>query len=225
MEQTRSVQGIVSRVAGPTVIARSMAGARMGEVVRVGRAGIMGEIIRLDGDTAFIQTYEDTSGICVGEPTEGTGEALLVTLGPGLLGSVFDGVQRPLRTLEAKSGAFISRGLSVPALPPEKRWRFEPAVAPGTRVAGGDAIGRVSETGSFVHRILVPPGRTGTITTIAPGEFTIDEPVARLDTGETLCLSQRWPAKVPRPVKRKTVSRAPFVTGQRVLDCLFPIAT
>ncbi len=225
MDEARSLRGIVSRVAGPTVIARSMAGARMGEVVRVGLAGIMGEIIRLDGENAFIQTYEDTSGICIGEPTECTGEALLVTLGPGLLGSVFDGVQRPLRTLEAKSGAFISRGLSVPALPMDRRWRFEPTVAPGSRVSGGDTIGTVRETGSFVHRIMVPPGRAGTVAAIAAGEFTINEPVARLDSGEMLSLSQRWPAKVPRPVKRKTVSRAPFVTGQRVLDCLFPIAT
>jgi V/A-type H+-transporting ATPase subunit A len=225
MEEPRSIRGIVSRISGPTVIARSMAGARMAEVVRVGHAGLMGEIIRLDGENAFIQTYEDTSGICVGEPTVCTGEALLVTLGPGLLGSVFDGVQRPLRTLESLSGVFISRGLSVPALPLEKRWRFEPTIAPGARVAAGDTIGLVRETGSFVHRIMVPPGRAGTVAAIEPGDYTIAEPVARLQSGESLTLAQRWPAKVPRPVKRKTVSRAPFVTGQRVLDCLFPIAT
>jgi V/A-type H+-transporting ATPase subunit A len=196
----------------------------MAEVVRVGHAGLMGEIIRLDADTAFIQTYEDTSGICVGEPVVCTGESLLVTLGPGLLGSVFDGIQRPLRALEAESGVFISRGLSVPALTPGKRWVFAPDVRPGTMVSEGDTLGHVRETDSFVHRIMVPPGRQGTIVSIESGEFTIDEPIARLDNGAALTMSQRWPAKVPRPVKRKTVSLEPFVTGQRVLDCLFPIA-
>jgi V/A-type H+-transporting ATPase subunit A len=202
-----------------------MSGARMAEVVRVGSAGLMGEIIRLDADTAFIQTYEDTSGICVGEPVVCTGESLLVTLGPGLLGSVFDGIQRPLRALEAESGVFISRGLSVPALTPGKRWLFTPDVRPGTIVSEGDTLGHVRETDSFVHRIMVPPGRQGTIVSIESGELTIDQPLARLDNGAALTMSQRWPAKVPRPVKRKTVSEEPFITGQRVLDCLFPIAT
>jgi len=219
------VQGIISRVSGPTVIARSIAGARMSEVVRVGTAGLMGEIIRLDGDTAFIQTYEDTSGICVGEPVVLTGESLLVTLGPGLLGSVFDGVQRPLKMLESQSGPFIRRGLSVPALPEEKRWRFEPAVARGAKVSGGAVIGRVRETPSFVHSIMVPPGVTGTVADIGAGDFTVGQPVGRLEDGTELSMLQRWPAKVPRPVKAKTVSSEPFVTGQRVLDCLFPIAT
>jgi len=224
-ESPSGIRGVISRVSGPTVIAKSMSGARMSEVVRVGKRGLMGEVIRLDGDTAFIQTYEDTSGICVGEPAVCTGEALLVTLGPGLLGSVFDGVQRPLRSLEAQSGVFISRGLSVPALSLEKRWRFEPSVKPGTKVAAGDTIGHVRETDSFVHRIMVPPGQGGAVAEIGPGDFTITEPVARLDSGAALTMSQRWPAKVPRPVNRKTVSREPFVTGQRILDCLFPIAT
>jgi V/A-type H+/Na+-transporting ATPase subunit A len=218
------IRGSISRVSGPTVVARAMSGARMAEVVRIGNVGLMGEVIRLDGDTAFIQAYEDTSGICVGEPAVSTGEALRVTLGPGLLGSIFDGIQRPLAALEAQSGAFISRGLSVPALPPEKRWRFEPVVRPGDKVTAGDAIGRVRETDSFVHTIMVPPGRGGTIASIESGDFTIDEPVATLQDGGTLAMAQRWPAKVPRPVKRKTVSPEPFVTGQRVLDCLFPIA-
>ncbi len=226
VQQTRQdYQGIISRVSGPTVIARSLRGARMSEVVKVGHAGLMGEIIRLDGDSAFIQTYEDTSGICVGEPVVLTGESLLVTLGPGLLGSVFDGVQRPLKALEESSGAFISRGLSVPALPSEKRWRFEPRVQKGATVGGGDLIGEVRETGAYMHGIMVPPGLSGTIAEIDAGDFTVNDPVGRLQTGETLAMAQRWPAKVPRPVKRKIVSEEPFVTGQRVLDCLFPIAT
>lgn len=219
------VRGIISKVSGPTVIAKSIGGARMSEVVKVGTAGLMGEIIRLDGDTAFIQTYEDTSGICVGEPALLTGESLLVTLGPGLLGSVFDGIQRPLKVLESRSGPFISRGLSVPALPQEKRWRFEPAVRRGTNVSGGSIIGHVRETPSFVHSIMVPPGVSGTVAEVEAGDFTVDQAVGRLEDGSELSLLQRWPAKVPRPVKGKTVSTEPFVTGQRVLDCLFPIAT
>ena len=195
--QEKLVQGTISRVSGPTVIARSMSGARMAEVVRVGSAGLMGEIIRLDADTAFIQTYEDTSGICVGEPVVCTGESLLVTLGPGLLGSVFDGIQRPLRALEAESGVFISRGLSVPALTPGKRWLFAPDVRPGTLVAEGDTLGHVRETESFVHRIMVPPGRQGTLVSIESGELTIDEPIARLDNGAVLTMSQRWPERFP----------------------------
>ena len=226
MAETKAgIQGTISRVSGPTVIARSMSGARMSEVVRVGRVGLMGEIIRLDGDTAFIQTYEDTTGICVGEPAVCTGESLLVTLGPGLLGSVFDGIQRPLKSLEALSGVFISRGLSVPALPEDKRWQFQPLVRPGAKVSAGDAIGHVRETDSFVHTIMVPPGQAGTVDTIQAGSFTIAEPVARLGDGTAIAMAQRWPAKVPRPVRKKTVSLEPFVTGQRVLDCLFPIAT
>jgi V/A-type H+-transporting ATPase subunit A len=221
---TTRAAGIISRVSGPTVIARAMRGARMAEVVKVGRAGLMGEIIRLDGDTAFIQTYEDTSGICVGEPAVPTGESLLVTLGPGLLGSVFDGVQRPLKLLEAQSGPFISRGLSVPALPQDKRWRFEPKVAVGDTVSAGSVIGTVRETPSFVHSIMVPPKVSGTVAEIGSGEFTVGQAVGRLQDGTELGLQQRWPAKVPRPVVRKTVSTEPFVTGQRVLDCLFPIA-
>ena len=218
-------RGIISRVSGPTVIAKAIRGARMSEVVKVGTAGLMGEIIRLDGDTAFIQTYEDTSGICVGEPAILTGESLLVTLGPGLLGSVFDGVQRPLKMLESRSGPFISRGLSVPALPQEKRWRFEPSVSRGATTTGGTILGRVRETSSFIHAIMVPPGVSGLVAEIEAGDYTVSQPIGRLEDGTELMLQQRWPAKVPRPVKGKTVSTEPFVTGQRVLDCLFPIAT
>ncbi len=224
-EKRTEIRGVVSRVSGPTVIARSMGGSRMAEVVRVGSVGLMGEIIRLDGDTAFVQTYEDTSGICVGEPVLGTGESLLVTLGPGLLGSVFDGVQRPLRMLEKESGVFISRGLSVPALPPDRKWKFEPAAKAGDSVTAGDVLGTVKETDSFTHKVMVPPGRQGKIASIRPGEFTVTEPAVKLEDGTSLSLAQRWPAKVARPVKQKVSSSAPFVTGQRILDCLFPIAT
>ena len=181
-------------------------------------------VIRLDGDSAFIQTYEDTSGTSVGEPVEGTGEPLLMTLGPGLLANVFDGIQRPLEVLRQESGSFIARGLTVPALSGEKQWRFEPSVKPGDKVEAGDVIGEVQETESFTHRILVPPERSGTIKQIAPGEFTIHDAVAELEDGSTLTMAHQWPAKTPRPVKAKLDSAEPFITGQRVLDCLFPIA-
>jgi V/A-type H+-transporting ATPase subunit A len=206
------------------VIAGGMRGARMYEVVRVGEAGLMGEIIRLDGETAYIQTYEDTGGLGIGEPVAGTGESLLITLGPGLLGSVYDGIQRPLKVLEELGGAFIARGLGADALPAERRWSFQPAVKPGEPIEAGDVLGEVRENGGFIHRILVPPGRSGTIREVFAGERTVHEPVVILEDGTSLPLAQKWPAKVPRPFRAKESSGEPFVTGQRVLDCLFPIA-
>ncbi|HVO40346.1 MAG TPA: V-type ATP synthase subunit A [Spirochaetia bacterium] len=223
-EAAGTIEGAISRIAGPMVIARRVAGARMHEVVRVGEAGLLGEIIRLDGDTAFIQTYEDTSGISVGEPVSCTGEPLLITLGPGLLGSVYDGVQRPLKTLEKESGPFIRRGLVVDALPLDRRWRFEPSVKPGDAVEPGGILGEVKETAALTHRILLPPGTRGVVSEISAGNYTVQDPVGRLADGTELRLSQRWPAKVPRPVRTKVSTAEPFVTGQRILDCLFPIA-
>ena len=218
------VEGAIARISGPMVIARRMRGARMYEVVRVGNAGLMGEIIRLDGELAFIQTYEDTSALCVGEPVRATGEALLVTLGPGLLTSVFDGIQRPLAQLESASGPFISRGLAADPLPRDKRWHFVPSVRPGSEVGAGDVLGEGEETPGFKHRILVPPGKSGTLSRIAEGEYTIADTVATLADGTELGLAQKWPAKTARPVRGKESSIVPFVTGQRILDCLFPIA-
>jgi len=167
--QKPTVNGSIARITGPMVIARGMRGARMYEVVRVGQAGLTGEIIRLDGESAFIQTYEDTSSLCVGEPVAGTGESLLVTLGPGLLGSVFDGIQRPLAALQRASGAFIGRGLSADALPRDRRWAFQPAVRPGQAVGPGDVLGSVQETPGFTHRILVPPGKSGKVREVTAG--------------------------------------------------------
>ena len=218
------VEGAIARISGPTVIGRGMRGARMYEVVRVGAAGLMGEIIRLDGEMAFIQTYEDTSALCVGEPVKATGEALLVTLGPGLLTSVFDGIQRPLAKLEAASGPFISRGLAADPLPRDKRWHFVPRVKRGEEVGPGDVLGEVEETPGFKHRILVPPGRSGQVAEVSEGEFTIADTVVTLADGSRLGLTQKWPAKSARPVRAKMPSIVPFVTGQRILDCLFPIA-
>jgi V/A-type H+/Na+-transporting ATPase subunit A len=219
-----TTQGTIARITGPMVIARSVSGARMHEVVRVGEAGLLGEIIRLEADTAFIQTYEDTSGISIGEPVSCTGEPMLISLGPGLLGNVYDGIQRPLAALEQESGPFIGRGLTVEALPSGKLWRFQPAVKPGDAVGPGSFLGTVQETPALEHRIMVPPGISGVIDEIAPGDHTVRDCVARLADGKQLTMTQRWPAKVPRPVQAKTSSSDPFVTGQRILDCLFPIA-
>ncbi len=218
------INGVITKVSGPAVIARSMSGSRMYEIVKVGIAGLMGEIIRLDGDTAFIQTYEDTSGISVGEPVAGTGQPLLVTLGPGLLGNVFDGIQRPLEELRQSGGDFIARGLAAAPLDAEKRWHFKPDVKVGQKVEPGDSIGRVAETGTFTHTIMVPPAVEGTIAEINEGEFTVLDTVCKLDDGRPLCMAQQWPAKIPRPAKNKLDCTEPFITGQRVLDCLFPIA-
>jgi V/A-type H+/Na+-transporting ATPase subunit A len=223
-EATATMQGTIARIAGPMVIARGVAGAQMHEVVRVGEAGLLGEIIRLDGDTAFVQTYEDTSGISVGEPVACTGEPMLITLGPGLLGSVYDGIQRPLKQLEKESGPFIGRGLTVDALPADKSWLFTPAVEPGDPVEPGSVLGTVHETAALEHKVLVPPGVSGVVKEISAGEHTVKDCVARLADGRELTMSQRWPAKVPRPIREKISSAEPFVTGQRILDCLFPIA-
>jgi V/A-type H+/Na+-transporting ATPase subunit A len=218
------VRGAVAKVAGPMITAKAMTGARIYEIVRVGTSGLLGEIIRLDQDTAAVQVYEDTSALQVGEPVVATGEPLLVTLGPGLLTSVFDGIQRPLKTLEGASGAFIGRGLTADALSATATWEFVPSVRAGQKVEAGDILGEVQETPSLVHRILVPPGRSGVLRSVSPGRHTILDPVAVLEDGSTLTMAQRWPAKIARPVLRKRSTGEPFVTGQRILDCLFPIA-
>jgi len=223
-DNSGSRTGTIIKIAGPTVIARGMHGARMYEVVRVGDAGLMGEVIRLDGEEAFIQTYEDTAGLVVGETVTRTGQPLVVTLGPGLLGSVYDGVQRPLIELERESGSFIGRGVGAPALDGARRWEFTSSVQPGDTVTGGDVLGTVRETEAFVHSILVPPESGGVIRRIQSGEYSVNEVVAELEDGTELRLSHSWPAKVARPTSRKLDSIVPFVTGQRVIDCLFPIA-
>jgi V/A-type H+-transporting ATPase subunit A len=219
-----SSQGSIINIAGPAVIARGIPGARMYDLVRVGREGLLGEIIRLDGETAFIQVYEDTSGLMVGEPVVSTGAPLAVELGPGLLTGIFDGIQRPLQAIRQQKGDFIARGAVTEAVDRSKRWEFTPTVAPGATVGPGDVVGTVREFG-FEHRIMVPPSaRGGQVTEIRGGEVTVTDVVARLSDGTEVRLLQRWPVRQPRPVARKLDPREPFISGQRIIDVLFPVA-
>lgn len=218
-----SKQGILKRIAGPVVTAVGL-DAHMYDVVKVSREELMGEVIKIQGKNIIIQVYEDTSGIKPGEPVENTGLSLAVELGPGLLTSIYDGIQRPLSVLVDRMGDFIERGVSAPGLSHEKKWRFVPLVKAGDRVQGGSIIGEVQET-NIVHRIMLPPNaKPGVIKTIKSGEFTVEETVCSLDDGTECPMLQRWPVRVPRPVKEKMNPTIPLITGQRILDGLFPIA-
>jgi V/A-type H+-transporting ATPase subunit A len=218
------IQGEIIKIAGPAVIARGMRGARMYDIVRVGRERLIGEIIRLEGDNAFVQVYEDTSGLGVGEPVESTELPLAVELGPGLLYSIYDGIQRPLKDVRAQKGDFIERGAVAPALDREKRWAFTPTVAVGQEVGPGDVIGEVREFG-FVHRIMVPPdARRARMAELRGGEVTVADVVGRLEDGRELRLMHTWPVRLARPVAARLDPREPLVTGQRIIDVLFPVA-
>ncbi len=219
-----ATQGSVIKIAGPAVIARGIPGARMYDLVRVGQEGLLGEIIRLDRDTAFIQVYEDTSGLRVGEAVVSSGTPLSLELGPGLLTGIFDGIQRPLESIRKQKGDFIARGAVTEALDRAKKWVFTPSVKQGQKVAPGDVIGVVKEF-QFEHRIMVPPtSKGGDVTEIRSGEFTVDEVIGRLSDGTELRLMHRWPVRSPRPVARKLDPREPFISGQRIIDVLFPVA-
>ncbi len=222
------VQGTIVKVSGPLVIAKGMRNANMFDVVRVSEQRLIGEIIEIHEDRASIQVYEETAGLGPGEPVYSTGEPLSVELGPGLIGTIFDGIQRPLETIRNMVGSNITRGIEVPSLDREKKWRFLPVVGPGTHVTGGDIIGKVEETPVVEHRIMVPPGISGVIEDIYTGEFTITETVAKIkkDNGEVvdIAMMQKWPVRRGRPYREKLAPEAPLVTGQRVIDTLFPIA-
>ena len=218
------IKGKIVKLSGPTAIADGMRGSRLYDVVRVGNERLLGEIIRLDEDTAFIQVYEDTGGISLGEPVESTGRPLSVELGPGLMSGIFDGIQRPLAELEQKSGHFISRGLTTDAINKTTAWDFIPVAKKGDIVEAGTILGTVQETATFTHKVMVPHGTSGTIKEIKKGSFRAEETVAVLEDGTELNMIQYWPVKTPRPVKRKLDPKTLFVTGQRVLDCLFPVA-
>jgi V/A-type H+/Na+-transporting ATPase subunit A len=221
--------GKIVEINGPLVIAR-LPGVPNGEQVRVGELGLTGEIIGLDGDTAMIQVYEATDGLRPGQDVESLGHPLSVELGPGLLGQIFDGVQRPLEALAGISGDYIQRGIDAPALPRETRWHFTPAegLAAGTHVEGGTILGEVPETGTITHRILVPPLLHGELTQLAQaGDYTLDDVIAKLrdDSGNEheLRLFHTWPVRVPRPYKERDDAVAPLITGQRILDTFFPL--
>ena len=215
--------GSIRRISGPVVVADGMRGSRMYDVVKVGAEELNAEIIRLEGDRAVIQVYEDTSGLKVGEKVVLTGTPLSVELGPGLLSSIYDGIQRPLPLLAQQSGAYISRGISVAGIDRSRRWEFVPSVKKGDKVAGGDILGTVQEF-HLAHRILVPPRVAGTVREVSEGRFTVEEPVCTLEDGRGVALSQRWPVRVGRPTARRLDPTVPLVTGQRVFDLLFPVA-
>ena len=218
-----AISGKVQRISGPAVIAKGMMGARMYDVVRVGEEELIGEIIRLDGDTAFVQVYEDTAGLTIGEPVVSTGLPLAVELGPGMLNGIFDGIQRPLDKLQETSGTYIERGIVVSSLSRDARWPFTPRAVVGDEVSAGEVLGTVPEF-SFTHKILVPPKVKGRIKTmVAAGEYTVDEVIATLEDGTELKLSHHWPVRQARPVKEKLDPVTPFLTGMRILDVLFPL--
>ncbi|MFI5448969.1 MAG: V-type ATP synthase subunit A [Candidatus Bathyarchaeia archaeon] len=220
--------GKIQKVAGPVVVASEMRGARMYELVKVGGIGLIGEIIRVEGDTATVQVYEETTGIKPGEVVERTGNPLSVELGPGLVNQFFDGTQRPLRVLLEKGGAFIRRGVSATPLDRTKKWEFSPFLKKGDKITGGDILGEVPETVLVKHRILVPPLISGTLKSIVPaGNYTLDDPIAEVETSKgttKLYLMHSWPVRIPRPSREKVPSDTPLITGQRIIDFFFPIA-
>ncbi len=221
-------QGTIIKVAGPLIVAGGMADARMYDVVRVGHARLIGEIIELRGDRASIQVYEETAGIGPGEPVESTGAPLSAELGPGLIEAIFDGIQRPLTAIRELSGDRIQRGVEVPALNREKEWAFEPRVRVGDQVQPGDILGIVQESAVVEHRIMVPQGIKGEIISIHEGKAVVTDTVCVLRDGEkkhALTMMQKWPVRRGRPYQEKVSPTSPMVTGQRVIDTLFPIAS
>src|SRR6266850_5836402 len=216
-------RGVVYRISGPVVTATGLH-ARMYDVVLVGEQRLLGEVIGLEGDKTVVQVYEDTSGIRPGEPIEGTGQGLQVELGPGLLSSIYDGIQRPLEVLRAKMGDFISRGVTAPGLDHNKKWEFKASAKAGDTVKGGAVLGTVQETKNITHKILVPPNLHGKLKELRSGSFNIDEVIGKLDDGTELRLHHKWPVRKIRPIMKKELPDVPLLTGQRILDGLFPVA-
>ena len=216
-------KGEIFRVSGPVVTAEGIS-PRMYDVVLVGHEKLMGEVIRLEGEKSTIQVYEDTSGIMPGEPVENTGASLSVELGPGLLRSIYDGIQRPLPVLQDSMGDYILRGVTAPGLDHTVKWDFKATAKAGDEVNGGDILGTVQETPTIVHKILVPPKVSGKIKSIKKGKYTVDEVIGTLEDGTELQLMHKWPVREPRPFSRKHPPDIPLVTGTRTLDGLFPIA-
>jgi V/A-type H+-transporting ATPase subunit A len=214
----------VVRVTGTLAEARPLGDVGLYELVRVGEKGLLGEVIRFEGDLATLQIYEETTGLRLGAPVTATGAPLTVELGPGLLGSILDGVGRPLSRIADATGDFIAAGATAATLDRERRWRFTPSRSPGELVVEGDVLGVIEENETIEHRIMVPPGITGEIASLEAGDFTVDEPVGRLVDGRELTMAQRWPLRLPRPVATRLPADRPLVTGQRIFDFLFPAA-
>ena len=231
------VRGRIVRISGPLVVAEGMTGVQMYEMVKVGEAGLIGEVTRIRGDLAYIQVYESTSGLRPGEPVEGTGSPLSVDLGPGLIGSIFDGVQRPLpliaQEIAKKNPArsiFVERGVNVPPIPRDKKWHFVPteAIHPGDKVGPGDVLGEIQETPLIRHRVMVPPNVHGEIKWLASeGDYTVVDPIAEVESESGVAqiyMMQRWPVRTPRPYTQKLEPTEPLITGMRIIDLLFPMA-
>ena len=220
-------KGTIQKVAGPLVIAEGMRDANMFDVVRVSEQRLIGEVIEIHGDRASIQVYEETSGLGPGAPVESTGEPLSVELGPGLIGSIFDGIQRPLDDIMKVAGNNLKRGVEVAALKRDKKWEFKPLKQVGETVSGGDVLGTVQETEVVVQKIMVPPKVSGTLKDIKAGSFTVEDVVAEIETPQgvqQIRLMQKWPVRVARPYAQNLSPDMPLITGQRVIDTMFPIA-
>jgi V/A-type H+-transporting ATPase subunit A len=221
------LEGVIERINGSLILGKFKEEPKMGDLIEVGNLKLMGEIVRLSDDIAYIQCYESTSGIKPGEPVIDIGTPLVAELGPGLMAQIVDGIARSETELWKLTGPFISRGTNIPPLDREKKWKFEPVVKPGDEVNGGDFIGTVQETDTFVHKIMIPPGQTGVIKSIEAGEFTVTDPVGVLTTvnGDVdLLMMQTWPVRVGRPIKERLALSQPLITGQRVIDTFFPCA-
>jgi len=225
--QANTPNAVVTRISGPIVTAVGMQGAQMFEVMRVGTLGLVGEVVRLVGDRAIIQVYEDTTMLKPGAPVRRTGAPLSVALGPGLVGNIYDGIQRPLPGIQARSGAWIRRGEQVEPLDTTKRWTFEPLAGRGETVMAGQAIGQVVETPLVRHRVMIPPDISGTVRSIVEkGDYTLRDPVAVLETPSgprEITMLQQWPVRVPRPIRERLRITEPLITGQRIIDTFFPI--
>lgn len=221
-------KGTIKKVAGPLVIAEGMRDANMSDVVRVSEQRLIGEIIEIHGDQASIQVYEETSGLGPGEPVESTGVPMSVELGPGLISNIYDGIQRPLEDIMKKIGNSLARGVEVPSLNREKKWHFNPVLKAGDAVTAGDVIGTVKETEIVTQKIMVPYGIDGEIKSISEGDYTVTETVAVIKTAagdeREVALMQKWPVRMGRPYKEKLSPDRPLITGQRVIDTMFPIA-
>lgn len=229
MIQDTKNEGKIIKVSGPLVIANGMEGSQIYEVVKVSKLGLIGEIIELRGGTASIQVYEETSGIGPGEPVLRTGNQLSVVLGPGLISSIYDGIQRPLKSIAKKSGDFISRGVEAEPLDEEKKWHFKPVLKKGDKIEGGDIVGEIQETHLITHKIMISPDiEEGEIVSIKEGDFSIKEPVGEIKTKEgktkEIKMIQSWPIRQPRSVSKKLIPFKPLITGQRVIDTFFPVA-